>query len=231
MIEAVGVVVPAHNEEADLPRSLDALRASAEHLSDVPVCVCVVADACSDQTARCARQAGVLVLEIDARCVGAARAAGMAALLRRLFPRVPARIWLATTDADTSVPLNWLSRQREYAESGWDAVAGTVMVTDWTSRPAHLSSIFAAHYAHRSGTHPHAHGANLGVRGSSYLAAGGFRALRTGEDHDLLTSLHRVGGRIMRATDITVTTSARRNGRAPDGFSGLLSRLATSAGS
>ena len=62
MIEAVGVVVPAHNEEADLPRSQDALRASAEHLSDVPVCVCVVADACSDQTARCA--AGGVVQEV-----------------------------------------------------------------------------------------------------------------------------------------------------------------------
>jgi hypothetical protein len=140
-------------------------------------------------------------------------------------------MWLATTDADTCVPVNWPSRQREYAESGWDAVAGTVMVTDWTSRPAHFSRIFAAHYAHRSGTHPHAHGANLGVRGSSYVAAGGFRALRTGEDHDLLTSLHRVDSRIMRATDITVTTSASRNGRAPDGFRGLLSRLATGAGS
>jgi glycosyltransferase involved in cell wall biosynthesis len=225
VIEAIGVVVPAHNEEAELPHSLDALHACAERLGDVPVCVYVVADDCSDQTARCARQMGARVLEVSGKCVGAARAAGMAAALRLLSSWRPHSVWLSTTDADTSVPVNWLSRQREYADAGFDAVAGTVTVSDWTCRPAHLPAVFAAHYAHGSGTHPHAHGANLGVRASSYLAVGGFKALTSAEDHDLLHALHRIGSKTVRATDIPVVTSGRRDGRAPDGFSRRLSEL------
>ena len=49
---------------------------------------------------------------IRARNVGAARAVGMAGLLRRTAATDPAAVWLATTDADTVVPPGWLRRQR-----------------------------------------------------------------------------------------------------------------------
>ena len=49
-IEAAGVVVPAHNEEALLPACLVALRRTASALH-VPVHLLVVADRCSDRTA------------------------------------------------------------------------------------------------------------------------------------------------------------------------------------
>ena len=49
-IEAVGVVVPAHNEEALLPACLAALRQVAGGVG-MPVSVLVVADTCTDGTA------------------------------------------------------------------------------------------------------------------------------------------------------------------------------------
>ena len=129
MIEAVGVVVPAHNEEMLLPACLRALRRAAGIVS-MPVHLLVVADACTDQTIAAARAGGARVTGIRARNVGAARAAGMAELLRLTAYTRPAAVWLATTDADSVVPPHWLRRQLRYASQGWDVVLGTVSVAD-----------------------------------------------------------------------------------------------------
>ena len=225
MIEAIGVMVPAHNEEALLPACLDALRRAARQVS-VPVRVLVAADSCTDRTVAVARGRGALVTPIGARNVGAARAAGMAELLRLAARRDPARVWLATTDADTVVPPGWLGRQVAHADRGWDMVLGTVTVADWSEHPPHVPAMFAARYGPGEGPHPHVHGANIGIRASAYLAAGGFRALATAEDHDLLAAVTRIGRPVLRAADITVQTSARRQARAPRGFGHLLRTLA-----
>jgi hypothetical protein len=222
--EAAGVVVPAHNEEEFLPACLAALREAAGS-ARIPVHLLVVADACTDETAAVAADHGAQVIRIRARNVGAARAAGMTALLRRTAGTDPAAVWLATTDADTIVPPGWLRRQLGHAGQGWDVVLGTVTVTDWAGYPPHVAAAFAAMYGFGEGPHPHVHGANLGIRASAYLAAGGFRPLRTAEDHALLTAATEAGGRVLRAGDITVQTSARRRARAPRGFSHVLRAL------
>ena len=74
----------------------------------------------------------------------------------------PAAVWLATTDADTVVPASWLSQHVRYADSGWDAVVGTVTVTDWAQHPPEVPPLFRKHYGDGQGTHRHVHGANLG---------------------------------------------------------------------
>ncbi len=102
IIEAVGVVVPAHNEETLLPACLSALR-RAVNTAGIPAQVLAVADTCTDQTVAAAQACGVSVISVRARNVGAARAAGMTELLRLTAGRDPAAIWLATTDADTVV--------------------------------------------------------------------------------------------------------------------------------
>lgn len=224
-IEAIGVVVPAHNEEALLPACLRALRCAAGRIGS-PVHLLVVADTCTDQTAAIAGAAGARVIGVRARRVGAARAAGMAELLRLMAGSDPAAVWLATTDADTVVPPGWLGRQLAYANQGWDVVLGTVAVADWTGHPPDVPAVFEARYRFGPGPHPHVHGANLGLRASAYLAAGGFRPLRTAEDHALLAAVTEAGCRILRASDIAVTTSSRRQARAPHGFSHLLRTLA-----
>ena len=226
MIQAAGVVIPAHNEEDLLPACLAALREAARQVAPVPVHVIVVADSCTDQTARRAARSGAAVLPIEARCVGAARAAGMREVLRRTWPLDPATVWLASTDADTLVPPGWLSGQLRHAAAGWDAVVGTVAVTDWAGHPPHLPAVFRQHYGHRRDSHPHVHGANLGCTGRAYQAAGGFPPIATAEDHALVTALSAAGSRILRSTELSVRTSARPHARAPRGFSHLLSSLA-----
>jgi glycosyltransferase involved in cell wall biosynthesis len=229
VIEAIAIVVPAHNEETLLPACLRALRHAAGTVS-VPVHLLVAADACTDQTVATARSGGARVAGLRARNVGAARAAGMAEVLRLTANADPASVWLATTDADTVVPPHWLRRQLSYASQGWDVVLGTVRVADWDGHPAHVPAAFQARYESGAGPHPHVHGANLGIRASAYLAAGGFRPLRSAEDHALLTAVTEAGCAVLQASDLTVKTSARRLARAPHGFSHLLQMLAEQRG-
>ena len=70
------------------------------------------------------------------------------------------------------------------------------------------------------------HGANLGFTARAYLKAGGFPPVPTAEDHALVTALSASGARILRTTEVSVRTSARRHARAPRGFGHLLSSLA-----
>jgi hypothetical protein len=146
-------------------------------------------------------------------------------VLRRTGPLDPASVWLATTDADTLVPACWLTRQLRYAEGGWDAVVGTITVTDWRQYPGEVPTRFQQLYATAGPTHPHVHGANLGFSAAAYLAAGGFGPARTAEDHALVSALAAAGRRVLRTTTVSVVTSARRRARAPHGFSHLLTTL------
>lgn len=228
MIEAAGIVVPAHDEETLLPTCLSALQQAVRSVS-IPVHVLVAADSCTDGTVAVARACGAGVISIQARSVGAARAAGMAEVLRLTSGADPAAVWLATTDADTMVPPGWLRRQLARAARGWDVVLGTVAVTDWSEHPPHVPAAFAARYESGGRPHPHVHGANLGIRASAYLAAGGFMPLRTGEDHALVAAAARAGCPVLQAGDITVQTSGRRQARAPLGFSHLLRTLTAPA--
>jgi glycosyltransferase involved in cell wall biosynthesis len=225
VIRAVGVVVPAHDEEDLLPSCLASLRRAALAVRGMPVDLVVVADACRDRTAEVARRDGAAVITTCARSVGTARAAGISEALRRTCHLDPAEVWLAVTDADTVVPPSWLGQQLWYAEEGWDAVAGTVAVRDWSGHPPGVRALFTERYGAGDGPHPHVHGANLGFRASAYLAAGGFPGLPTAEDHALVTALAAAGSRVLRTRSVTVITSSRRLARAPQGFAGYLAAL------
>jgi glycosyltransferase involved in cell wall biosynthesis len=224
VIRSVGVIVPAHNEQELLPACLASLRRAALGVR-APVHLIVVADACQDQTAQVARRGGASVVTIGARNVGAARAAGAQEVLRRAGQLDPADIWLATTDADTVVPAQWLRKQAACASQGWDALVGTIQVGDWSGYQQETRSRFGERYGDADGSHTHVHGANLGFRASAYLAAGGFTAVPTAEDHELVAALTARGSRVLRTRALPVLTSARREARAPHGFSHYLAEL------
>lgn len=214
-----------HDEVELLPRCLAAVRVAAD-AAGVPVHVLVVLDGCTDGSSAVIAAAGPLglstqVLRVAGANVGAARAAGCAALLHQ---HSAAGLWLATTDADSEVGPSWLRRQLGYARAGYDAVAGTVTIDDWTSYGAQEQRAYLLRYRQRWG-HQHVHGANLGFSAEAYLAVGGFTALRTGEDVALIAALTATGCRIAWAGDVPVLTSGRRQGRAPNGMSRFLSAL------
>ncbi|NEY37331.1 glycosyltransferase, partial [Streptomyces sp. PRKS01-65] len=105
----IGILVPAHDEAASVERCLQSIRRAALHpgLHGEAVQVVVALDSCSDATASICQQQRVDTVRLEARCVGVARAAAAAELLGR-----GAR-WLASTDADSEVPPEWLVAQLE----------------------------------------------------------------------------------------------------------------------
>ncbi|CAN5749212.1 glycosyltransferase family A protein [soil metagenome] len=221
-VDRIGVVVPVHNEQDTLRECLKALLIAASRVS-VPVTIVVVLDACHDASAIVVqhfRSVHLQMIAVDAHCVGAARAAGMA--------EVPAQqghsgTWLATTDADSVVPPHWLSAQLQHARSGALVVAGTVTVEDWQDHSLGLAE--RARRDYQATPHRHIHGANLSFSAHAYRRAGGFRPVQHDEDVSLVEAFNANSEPVVWATDLAVTTSARRNGRAPRGFAGYLSAL------
>jgi glycosyltransferase involved in cell wall biosynthesis len=229
LIRRVAVIVPAANEELLIGRCLSSIRAAREQLyrdiTGIGVRIVVILDGCRDATAQIVAAAGdVQSLTISARSVGAARRAGTSAAMTGADP--VKRLWLANTDADCEVPANWLTSMVTEARLGAHAVLGTV-----TPGPG-LSPAARAEWArrhHLRDGHPHVHGANFGIRGDAYLALGGWQPLTSGEDADLARRAALARRlRVARSASIPVVTSARRDGRAPHGFSAYLRRLDTS---
>ncbi len=213
----IGAVVPAHDEESLIGRALQALIAAAAHpdLQGEEVRIAVVLDACRDRTGDIARALGVQCLAVEARNVGFARAAGAQSLIEQ-----GAR-WRAFTDADSVVAPCWFSRQLALRS---EAVCGVVEVDDWTGFTAEERIRYELGYTDAEG-HRHIHGANLGVSTSAYQQAGGFSQLCSREDVDFVERLHALGMRIAWTNTVRVVTSARQDGRAPDGFAAHLERL------
>ncbi len=221
----IGVVIPAHDEQAHIRAALAAVQVAALHpdLQHEAVDIAVVADACSDGTAALARAMGVHTLELSHRNVGMARAAGAQLLLGR-----GAR-WLAFTDADSVVADDWLSAQLGL---GCEAVCGCVWVQDWSvhgAGAALLAQAFAGRY-HWTDGHRHIHGANLGLTADAYRRAGGFAPLRSSEDVALVEALEAAGIGVTFSAAPRVSTSARLDHRAPQGFGQALRELSSALG-
>jgi glycosyltransferase involved in cell wall biosynthesis len=223
------VVVPARDEERLLGACLSAIGRATRHLADVrpdvAVVVVVALDACTDRSARVAAGHPWARVVTTAGGVGRARAAGVDHAVRLSGYHDAAagdRVWVACTDADSRVPEDWLAVHVGLAESGADAVVGTVEPDDGLE-PAVLARWVRAHDL--ADGHRHVHGANLGVRLSTYRAAGGFRSLLAHEDVALVEAVRRVGGRVESTAAGRVVTSSRCTGRAPEGFSHYLREL------
>ena len=216
MIRAVGIVVPVHDERELLPACLVSLRAAAQHpaLHGLAVHIVPVLDACGDDSGEVA----VASIEVAERNVGVARAAGFAEVLRREDGRTAGDIWLATTDADSTVPSDWLAVQLELASCGAQAVAGTVRVQDWSEQPETARARFDRTYGVPGDGHLHVHGANLGICAAAYVAAGGVPPLALAEDHALVAALRARGSRLVATGRIPVMTSGRRESRTVGGF-------------
>ncbi len=213
----IGVLIPAHDEAESIGACLASVQAAARHpaLRGEDVRVMVALDACIDSTGWQCRLAGVETLELQVRCVGAARAAAAAHLVAQ-----GAR-WLASTDADSRVPADWLAAQ---LACGHDVFCGVVDLLAGSEDEQVLRRHL--HLTERWGDgHGRIHGANLGVCARAYAAAGGFAAMPCHEDVALVARLHAGGARIHWGGSPCVMTSARRSGRAPDGFAAHLLAL------
>jgi hypothetical protein len=224
-----------HNEERLLAAALGAIDLAFSPLDPCGIdCrVAIVLDGCTDDSAAiAARWASELaerggphrslVLQSPSAGVGIARAAGCAALLRGWRNLDPRGIWLSSTDADSRVPPTWLAAQIEAHERGADLWMGRVEVEDWSQYQEETASLWSTIYDRERTP---VHGANLGCNAYEYLSVGGFRSLETGEDRALYESLVARGARMHQDGEVKVISSARRQARAPAGFSGALAAI------
>lgn len=210
----LGVVIPAHNEEALIGGCLRSVIRASVHpaLAGEEVRIFVVVDSCSDGTAAIARALGVQVLYVEKRNVGAARATGADEALSQ-----HAR-WLSFTDADTTVADDWLVQQLRCRT---DAVCGVISVQDWSGHSSAVREDFIATYRDADG-HRHIHGANLGVAAAAYRLVSGFQPHASNEDVALVDALIVAGATIAWSAAPRVVTSARIECRAPGGFGATL---------
>ena len=228
---AIGI--PARNEAELVGISIASVLGSADALSDPRAVRLVIGcDSCSDATADIARTIAqrddrVEVIEGTWNSAGACRAAAVRRALGDVGDRTPLTdIWVASTDADTIVPTNWLHAHAGHWSRGDDAVAGVVDLLD---DDADVLGVFGRHYVLGHDSHGHVHGANLGIRADAYLSVGGFPSVDLAEDHALWHSLRHAGYTCRSSLALRVATSARLTGRAVGGFADTLRGLMADA--
>jgi hypothetical protein len=114
-IEAIGIVIPAHNQVETIAKCIYSLFAANSYSGwHNSLWITVVADACTDDTARVAREtlgAFGQVLEICAHSRQTAHQLGASVVLEH-FRDVPRHaLLLASTDASAELSRDWIDRQ------------------------------------------------------------------------------------------------------------------------
>ena len=224
---AVGIVVPACNEESSIEACIDSITESIDSSSSATASwIVVAADSCRDRTVELARSrlAGRgSVVECAAASPGVARRLGAEEVLHHFAGYPLERVWIANTDADSCPAKDWIHQQLSLAERGYCAVAGIVRVESIGKlHPETIHTLLDDYVLHADGTHPHVHGANLGFRADAYLDAGGWSDLRLAEDHCLWSRVRAKGWRVASSIGSVVMTSGRLIGRASGGFADKL---------
>jgi glycosyltransferase involved in cell wall biosynthesis len=124
----ISFIVPAHNEEACLVRTLEAIRESADVVAQ-PYEIIVVNDASTDGTAEVARQNGARVVDVNYRQIAATRNSGArAAAGGRLF----------FVDADTIINSRVVAAALRKMDGGAAGGGATVRFEDYVPMYARL---------------------------------------------------------------------------------------------
>lgn len=245
------VAIPVKNEEARIGDCLASLR-DQRTIAGVPLetgsfGVVLLLNNCTDRTLdivrACASKCNFplyfrswQLASHDAHA-GVARRLAMDAAAAWLLSGDRHKGVILTTDADSYVARDWISRQCRAFASGADAVAGFVLddPVEFRRLPARLRrrGCREARYTWlltemRSCLDPDvfdpwprhlmASGANLGVTLRAYLDIGGLPCLPLGEDRAMIALLEAKGARIRHCLQTKVTTSCRLVGRAAGGM-------------
>jgi len=210
----ISVVIPARNEEAELPGCLDRLALQTVDAFEV----IVVDNGSMDRTANVAASRGARVLCESHLGAAYARQAGFLAADAPL---------VASTDADARVPADWLERICTVFDQSDDIIGvfgpfcfrrGTATMRSTERLLPLLSGLqrFASTVTHALGF-PFFAGSNFAVRKAAFECVSGFFDPRTGaaystwEDVQLGRKLHRIG-RIVYRPSLVVDVSARYMG-------------------
>lgn len=190
-------IVPAYNEELELPRALAAIRLAAD-ASQQPYEIIVVDDASTDATAQIAQSAGAVVVPVNYRQIAAVRNAGAREAKGNIFIFV---------DADTFISPGHVAGVRAALAAGC-AGGGARMTTDglvplWGRVFVHVFSAFYFTAANLGA------GAFLFTTRKNFEAVGGFdKRLFAGEEVFFSQALKKLGR--FRLLADPVVTSGRK---------------------
>jgi glycosyltransferase involved in cell wall biosynthesis len=220
-VRAIAVVIPARDESRFIGRCVTSVLDSARHIDPgIEVSITIVADGCTDDTARVAGKFETTDVVVSPPVgVGAARRIGVGHALEQIsYPSE--EVWIANTDADSFVDEAWLSNNLRTAWRGSDLRIGAV-APDFRDLTTEQIEAWEARHANGA-ARGHVHGANLGVRASTYFAVGGFRTLELSEDVDFVERVIALGVQTEAADHPDVVTSGRKVGRAAGGYAAFL---------
>ena len=219
----IGIVIPAHNEATTI---IDCLLSIQRAIEQLPVSISaytlVVLDSCSDDTLALVKTANVDYINCNYHCVGQVRDLGIRHAIEQ------GATWIACTDADSVVSIDWLMQQiKHITQQPTDMICGVVSIDNWAHLTRQTRIEYLAHYQDKM-DHRHIHGANLSFSAAAYLAVGGFAPLPCHEDVDLVEKFKAKGYSITWSNRVRVITSSRLQARAREGFANFLNHLENS---
>jgi hypothetical protein len=249
----IAIAIPARNEARVIDACLDHVARMQEDQRVLGLSVSVLANNCDDETGTRAREfANMWSGNCEVLTVTLPPARAHAGWARRLALDAAARNLanpedvLLCTDADSLVAKDWVSRNLDYLDQGYDAVAGRARFNPRERR--HMARAFRARLAAIKGyeaalaylraardpaepwpRHFDEGGASIAVTLDAYCRIGGAPTPPLGEDRALFDAIRRAGGRVRHPTDVRVLTSPRLVGRARGGASDTLARWSVQA--
>lgn len=208
----ISVVIPAWNEEREIEHCLESLYRQEYANFEV----IVVDNGSTDATASLARSWGVRVIEEPQRGISCARQAGFKAARGSV---------VASTDADTVVPANWLAQIEEVFKEQPQVVgvfgpfryqphSAPSAFADWFI-PLCSTCLVSIQWATCKLGRPHFPGSNFAVRREAFFEVCGFHSPSNGslysywEDVQLGLKLTHVG-EIRYLSDLVVLASGRK---------------------
>jgi hypothetical protein len=234
---AIAVAVPVRNEVRRLPALIEAL---ARQQAAPAFALCLFFDNCGDGSQQCvADLAPTLPFAVHALSCDEDRAPNAGYARRRAMAvalgAAPHGI-LLTTDADSVPAPNWIQANLAALATA-DIVAGRIVREPCNGAP--LQDRVEAYYQRLHAlrrtidpvpwddgrSHHWTSGASLAMRAAVYRALEGFPAVPSGEDALFCDAAARRGYAVARDAEVVVETSARRHGRARNGFAAGLATL------
>lgn len=192
----ISFIIPAHNEEALIGRTIASIRASAQNAGSACEII-VVNDASTDGTARVAAEQGAKVVNVELRRISSVRNAGAKQARGRI---------LIFVDADTELPPLTLKAALQTLDSG--AIGGGASV-EWDESCAYWGHVLLRVWNELSRFMHWAAGCFVYVRRDVFEEVGGFdERYYVGEELILSSALKRKGRFVILRT--SVTTSARK---------------------
>ncbi len=129
------VIIPAHNEEKYIGKCLRSVRGAMKYVKPEKCEIIVVANRCTDKTAKIAKCHGARVIVNDEKCIASIRNAGVKASRGEI---------VVTIDADSIMTKYALKEIKEMLESGKYIGGGTNVRFDRMSVGIAFSSMYVA---------------------------------------------------------------------------------------